>query len=226
MNIALTAATAQEIQPLLDYLNRHYPSMYPQQYRLPKGNLYVWITGVGMMATTYRMSRWLVQMPVDWVFNMGIAGSYRRDWALGTVVQVTSEQIGDCGAEAADGSFSNIFEMGLTEPNEPPFINGKLYNPAADEFSFLPKAQGITVNKVTGTAASVEQMRQKYQPDIETMEGAAFHYACLMQHIPFLQIRAISNYVEPRNKAAWDIPLAVQKLNETGVEMLKQVFGF
>ena len=57
------------------------------------------------------------------------------------------------------------------------------------------------------------------------MEGAAFFYACLMMQVPFLEIRSISNHVEPRNRAAWDIPLAIGQLNEVLIGMLKSLAG-
>ena len=37
--------------------------------------------------------------------------------------------------------------------------------------------------------------------------------ACQNAGVPCVQLRAISNYVERRNKLAWDIPLAIQNLN-------------
>ena len=37
------------------------------------------------------------------------------------------------------------------------------------------------------------------------MEGAAFMYACLIAGVPFAQVRAVSNRVERRNRAAWDL---------------------
>jgi len=65
----------------------------------------------------------------------------------------------------------------------------------------------------------------KYNPAVESMEGAAFHYACLLEKIPFFQLRSISNYVEVRDKSKWKIPLAIQQLNEnliTYIEHLRQ----
>ena len=41
------------------------------------------------------------------------------------------------------------------------------------------------------------------------MEGAAFFYVCSMEHIPFIQLRAISNRVELRNRKAWKMDLAL-----------------
>ena len=37
------------------------------------------------------------------------------------------------------------------------------------------------------------------------MEGAAFFYVCLKEKVNFFQIRAISNFVEKRNKKNWEI---------------------
>jgi futalosine hydrolase len=53
---------------------------------------------------------------------------------------------------------------------------------------------------------------------IESMEGAAFFYACRQAGVPCMQIRAVSNYVEKRNRDNWQIGLAVKNLNTFAVE--------
>jgi futalosine hydrolase len=35
-----------------------------------------------------------------------------------------------------------------------------------------------------------------------------------MLQIPCIQLRSISNYVEPRNRSNWNIPLAIKALND------------
>jgi futalosine hydrolase len=77
----------------------------------------------------------------------------------------------------------------------------------------IPAVSGITINTTTGSQDVVTAMKARYNPDIESMEGAAFFYTCIKEGIPFVQIRAISNYVEPRDKSKWNIPLAVKNLN-------------
>jgi futalosine hydrolase len=72
--------------------------------------------------------------------------------------------------------------------------------------------KGITVNTVHGNSASIKKVKKKFNPDIESMEGAAFFFACQNEKIPCLQIRAISNYVEKRNKKKWKMKLAVKNL--------------
>lgn len=87
----------------------------------------------------------------------------------------------------------------------------------------LPPVSGITVNTVHGNSDSIKKVVRRFHPDIETMEGAAFFYACSQQKIPCLQIRAVSNYVAMRNKSAWNIPLAVKNLNETVIKILDEI---
>jgi futalosine hydrolase len=73
--------------------------------------------------------------------------------------------------------------------------------------------KGITVNTVHGNTASIRKIVKKFNPDIESMEGAAFFFACAQFQIPCLQIRAVSNYVERRNKKNWKLDLAIKNLN-------------
>ena len=46
------------------------------------------------------------------------------------------------------------------------------------------------------------------------MEGAAVAYVAAKQNIAAIQLRSISNMVEPRNRNHWNIQLALQNLNE------------
>ncbi len=61
---------------------------------------------------------------------------------------------------------------------------------------------------------------------METMESAGVFYVCLMEKVNFLAIRAISNFVEPRNKEAWNIPLAIANLNRVLFEIIALIGGF
>jgi futalosine hydrolase len=69
------------------------------------------------------------------------------------------------------------------------------------------------VNTLHGSAEGIRRIRRTTKADIESMEGAAFLYACLAAGIPNTQIRAISNFVEERDKARWDVKLALMNLN-------------
>ena len=55
-------------------------------------------------------------------------------------------------------------------------------------------------------------MWKTFAADIESMEGAALHYVCLLQKVPFLQLRSISNKVGVRDKTKWKIKTAIDNL--------------
>jgi futalosine hydrolase len=55
------------------------------------------------------------------------------------------------------------------------------------------------------------------------MEGAALHYVCLMEKIPFLQIRSISNYIGERNKKNWNMKESIINLNKELIRLLEQL---
>ncbi|HEY9083244.1 MAG TPA: hypothetical protein VIN73_07910, partial [Vicingaceae bacterium] len=83
--------------------------------------------------------------------------------------------------------------------------------------------KGITVNTTHGDETSIAKVKNLFHPQVESMEGAAFLYACLLEGISCLQIRAISNKVERRNKDNWDIKLAVKNLTEKSLAIIKNL---
>jgi futalosine hydrolase len=85
------------------------------------------------------------------------------------------------------------------------------------------KVHGITVNTVHGDEDSIDKISTAFKAEVETMEGAAFFYACRMMDVPCIQLRAISNYVERRNKAAWKLGLAINQLAEETLYLLNEL---
>lgn len=68
----------------------------------------------------------------------------------------------------------------------------------------------ITVSTLTATQSTVNDLARAYTPVMEAMEGMAAAQAACRYGIPFLEIRCASNPVGTRNKADWNIPLAVK----------------
>ncbi len=221
MKILLVAATPFEIAPLREHLNTDFERISDFYFKKENLEVQILITGVGMTYTGFALGHTLARQSYDLAVNAGIAGSYHQKLKLGEVVHVVSERFADLGVEEADGSFTDVHELGLLDPNQAPFQNGELRNDSATGYDFLPKCKGLTVNKVHGTAASIEAIRKKYTADVETMEGAGFFLACLISKVAFLEIRSISNYVEPRNREAWNLPLAIENLNKVLIDILQ-----
>lgn len=224
MEILLVAATPFEIAPTLTFLEKTFTTVKEGVFAKKGVQIRALVTGVGSVATAWHLGRDLARHTPNWVIHAGVAGAFDHLLTLGTVVQVKSERFADLGVEEADGRFTDLFELGLCLPNEHPYVNGRLYNPAAEQALFLPVAEGLTVNRVHGYAANIDAIRTKYpEAQVESMEGAAFFYACLMAGIPFTAVRSISNYVEPRNRDAWELGLAIEQLNIVVVAMLDSI---
>lgn len=221
MKILVTAATTLEIKPFLQYVDQHNRSL-----KAANCDVDVLIAGIGMMHTAFHLGRHLLIHKPDLAIQAGIGGSFRRDWELGQVVLVKQEYLADLGAEDND-QFKDLFDIQLWQPSQPPFTGNCLVNTftGVPELPFLPTATGVTVNLVSGSAPTIRKLTEKYHPDVESMEGAAFHYACLLEEVPFLQLRSISNYVEIRDKSKWNIPLAVKALNEELIKTVHAVAG-
>ena len=213
MRILVVSATTAEIQPLAAAARSHEDH-----------HVDVLVTGVGMLATAVRTTRALLQSRYDFAVNLGLCGSFDPALPRGTVVHVVSDQMPELGAED-ESSFLTIQELGLLSPDEPPFVDGCLVNTAPPQNAVLddlPAVRGVTVNTAHGDAASIAALlaRLRPAPQVESMEGAAFMYACLVHGIPFAQVRAVSNVVEHRNRVAWQIPEALSALQRVAMDLL------
>ena len=218
MRILVVAATADEVFSLKSGV-LSLESDNPQDSRLKTPDFELLITGVGMVATTFALTKHLVGASYDLVVNLGIAGSFDRSIALGEVLEITQDTFAELGAED-DNAFLAIDEIGFGESKYNPTTKiSDLYN-LFNTFN-LPQASAITVNTVHGNEASIKKVAGRLNPQLESMEGAAFFYVCSQMDVPCIQIRAVSNYVEKRNRNNWDIPLAIKNLNTFAVEFLK-----
>lgn len=170
----------------------------------------VLITGVGMVATAYRLGAYLASHPVEAIVNVGIAGSFDGDLPPGSLVRVLSDSFSELGAEN-DGEFLSIDQMGFGRQRESENPRGLDH---LRTLSALRGVRGITVNSVHGNRQSIERIRERMQPQVESMEGAAVFYCAGQMNIPCVQVRSISNRVEVRNTANWGVALAIEKLND------------
>ncbi|MBC8034985.1 MAG: futalosine hydrolase [Chitinophagaceae bacterium] len=218
MYILLAAATPLEIAPFSHLLESSGPSWQGQEVE-------ILITGVGSLIASWSLAKAIHHRRPDFMIQAGIAGSMNPNILPPQVVIVQNERMGDLGAEDKEG-FSDVFDLALTDGAAFPFTGGSLPNPLVREgadYLGLPTAQGVTVNEITTRKERIISLKNKYLVSVESMEGAAFHYAALSEHIPFLQVRAISNTVGERNKQHWKIKEAIQALNDSLITLLPQL---
>jgi len=189
----------------------------PSGYRFGDIEISVLVAGVGSVSTAWALKQWLsIHDRPGLAINAGIAGSYKDDIMIGNVVMPLTDCFADAGIEDGD-NFITLFEAGLSNANEFPFRNGNITAESvycAKLKGIIRSVKAITVNTATGSEVTKNKLLKKFNPVIETMEGATFFYICAREKIPFLALRAISNRVEPRNKDKWNITLALDNLSE------------
>jgi len=171
------------------------------------------LTGVGMVATTFALTQKLMNSHFDLVINLGIAGAFSEQFEIGNVVQVTSDRLVELGAEDHD-KFLTADKLGLVD-------SGDLRFESTVKVPSLKRVNGITVNRVHGNESSINKVAEQFNPDVESMEGAAVAYVCAKMKVSWVQVRSISNKVEPRNRDSWNIPLAIENLHKEVLVYLK-----
>ena len=225
MKLLIISATSIEIKPLISGLGKgRVLQHHVTRYRYKQYDIDLLITGVGMVPTAVFTSIVLGKYKYDVVFNVGICGSFNRDIPLGTVLNIASDCLPETGAE--DGEhFLSLIDLKLLDQDEFPFNGGKLINDSIFDSNLINGlliATGVTVNTVHGNSLNIDAFLKRQQVDIESMEGAAFMFSCKLHKNRHIQIRSVSNYIEDRDVSKWDIPLAVQNLNQFLFELLNE----
>ena len=217
MQILVVAATRLEVAPLAAAFSCDTAAGQPLVTCAAAGHqVDVLIAGIGMVATAAWCARALAQRRYDFALNLGVCGTFDRSLPLGTVVHVVSDHLAELGAE--DGEhFLTMHDLRLVA--DATFKNSSA--PANSIIDRLPRVAGITVNTVHGSDRSIAAVVQRLTPQVESMEGAAFMYACTINAVPFAQVRAISNVIEKRNRAAWNLPLAIGNLGEVAIAAIE-----
>ena len=213
MKILLVVATRSEIEPLL---TRYADPQNPNRLIFPAATGEVLITGVGMVATAYALGRHLALNSYDLAINAGIAGSFDFSISIGEVVLITEDIFAEQGAEDGE-DFLSLDHLGLGEITQFAAANTAIIQSGIlnlQSIEQIKKVSAITVNRVHGHEFSIAKTLSRFKAQVESMEGAAFFYACNQSQTPCVQIRSISNYVERRNKEKSDIGLAIKNLNE------------
>jgi futalosine hydrolase len=225
MKILIVSATFEEIKAFANVLKISVSpniDFYTALYAGHKVSLL--ITGVGMVATAFHLGV-INKDDFDIIINAGIAGSFTGELETGQLVNVTYDCFAELGADYGD-KFIPLYDLDFAKDYAEPFQGDKgviinhtiTCNPLINE---LKKVKGITVNTINGEAGRIRNTLKLFSPQVESMEGAAFLYACLKKKAPCFQLRTISNYIEPRNLNNWKIPLAIGILNKRLIEIIE-----
>ncbi|MEV6694480.1 futalosine hydrolase [Micromonospora sp. NPDC051196] len=165
--------------------------------------------------------------PYRVVVSAGVAGGFSDRVEVGKVVLGTRAVAADLGAESPDG-FIPIDELGMA----PELLGGGSAVPAdagllATLRTALPSAvvgEVLTVNTVTGTAASTAALRRRHPDAVaEAMEGYGVAVAARHAGVPFAELRTISNPIGPRDRDAWRLHDALAALTTAAAALTTAV---
>ena len=168
------------------------------EYILTRNDVFHLVTGVGIPNSIYSLTKHMSNHTYDLVINVGICGSFKFKYTIGSVVEVINDSFSEIGYKDENGfsQFTNDFDIKTS------------FN--SNQKTDLECADAITVNTVNNQNI-LNSLH--LSADVESMEGASVMMVCEKFNTPSLQIRGVSNYVEERNKKNWDIPLAISNSN-------------
>jgi futalosine hydrolase len=165
--------------------------------------------GVGPAEAAAGTARILAQGRYRAVISAGIAGGFPGRAAVGATVIGARSIAADLGAESPDG-FLPVEELGFGRSrvdSDPALVKALS--------ALLPEAivgDVLTLATVTGTAGTAVRLADRFPEAVaEAMEG--FGVAVAAGDLPFAELRAISNPVGPRDRAAWRLKEAFAALS-------------
>lgn len=210
MHIIIIAATQAEFEPAMQVLKV-----------LPNADIMFHVTGIGMLATAVSVTKLMLEKRPDLVIQVGIAGTFDTNIELGKVVIIKAEYLGDIGVQET-GVWKDIFDLNLVGTDNFPFKQKAIINPYLPKLNVLKlqEVAAVTINEISTNSLRIEQLKTKYNPIIESMEGAAMHYVCTDLQVPFLQIRSVSNYIGERDKTKWQMKAAISNLNKVLIDLI------
>ncbi|MEU4729092.1 futalosine hydrolase [Streptomyces sp. NPDC023588] len=232
MRALVVTAVAAEADSVTTGLTPHPDTPGPEPRTLPGGYLVhrrdlpgiafdVLAGGVGPAAAAAGTATALALGDYSLVVSAGIGGGFAPAAPLGSLVVADAIVAADLGADTPEG-FIDVQKLGFGHSvHLPP---AELAARAAEATGAL-LAPVLTVSTVTGTAARAAELSARHPlAGAEAMEGFGVAEAAAAHGLPVLEIRAVSNAVGPRDRAAWRIGDALAALTE-GLRVLGPVLA-
>jgi futalosine hydrolase len=214
MNCLIAAATVIEISPFLHWLKTEKKSPV---------DIDVVITGIGLTATTYSLTKQVALKRPGIIIQAGVGGCFDTRIPLGSVFAIKQEAIADQSVIELN-KLKTLFDLDLVPQNQFPFQKGWLINKNDIlKKTKLRKVKGVSTNEITTSKEKLQFYKAAFDPVVESMEGAALHYVCLLEKIPFIQLRSVSNYIAERNKKNWNMKESIINLNNELVHLLNKL---
>jgi futalosine hydrolase len=215
-----------------DSKNRAWlPKMYTG--RLCNQNVIFSLSGIGKTNAAHTATLLIRDYSPYLVIHCGVGGAYpSAGLAVGDIAVATGEVYGDEGVETTDGFHGTDFlgipllkKQGKTYFNEFP-LDKKLAERAVNSSQAISTVKSgifVTISTCSGKRKKARKLQKKYNALCESMEGAAIAHICAMYGVPLIELRGISNIVEDRDTATWDIQRASENCQKAVMNILRSL---
>lgn len=176
-------------------------------------------TGYTVYETAFAMGQALGKKNYHLILYAGLANSLNEKMKTGDVLNVINDIPFAIGRKD-DNGFEHAYTLGWLNKHEKPHVRGGYINMSNAYFNvFMPlmKTAAITSPTLEGDQSLLDLKMSRFPIHIESSNGIAFHYACLMNGSPFYQLRAIKQNVCDNTK---DESLAIKQLNTSLIQII------
>lgn len=181
------------------------------------------LCGVGPAAAALTATHLIHSLQPTRVLLAGIAGCYpHAGLEPGDLVQVKRETWADLGYVTAAHEYRTLDHMQLPQLTLSTGNLGSEFDLAPWHHGPLSAVNALTVAGITNDHERAVHLGQQFDAAIENMEGCGVALACKVADVPCSELRAISNWVGPRNPSAWLIEGPLQRLGT----LIRQSEGF
>jgi futalosine hydrolase len=198
------------VEPERQAVLRGLAAGYAGQIDAAGSGVVVEVGGVGSASVAATTARVLALRRFDAVLSAGIGGGIGVP--VGGTAIATTSVAADLGADSPDG-FLSLDQLGFgtaaiaTDPGMVAAVTAAVPGVVAGPV--------LTVSTVTGTLAGTRDLIVRHPDAVaEAMEGFGVATAATQAGVPFGELRAISNPVGPRDRGAWRIGDALERLSE------------
>ncbi|MBM3263207.1 MAG: futalosine hydrolase [candidate division Zixibacteria bacterium] len=195
-------------------------------------------TGVGTVNTAHALTRLMETAPPTCVLQFGVGGAYPdTGLSVGDIAVANGEHYGDTGVMTPQGWRGMDFIGFPLLEKETKYFNGFPVDIARSTAAFrlltetvwdapAPRvAQGtfVTVQQCSGVEVVGRRIAERFRGICENMEGAAAAHICALYCVSFVEVRAISNLVEDRDFARWNLPLAIRRAQTAALILMESL---
>ncbi len=218
-----------------------YPGSRPSFYRgkIEGVEIVYSLSGMGKTNAAHASTVLIRDYSPKLIINFGAGGAYPASGlAVGDIMVAEAEIYADEGVLDTDGFHGTehigipVLRRGRKKYYNEFMLDRRLSERAVKsagricrDLSDPPKVKSgkfVTVSTCTGTRKRASELQKMWGAVCENMEGAAVAHICALYNIPLIELRGVSNIVEDRDTAKWDIELASKNCCMAVFELLRE----